>query len=897
MLTAEQKRRSDQLLDALLDLPASDRLAELVRLCSDDPKVYQEVRSLLEADSEAGEFLSKPAAAARSGLESSDPYEQLVGIGMNLGRWRITRRIGTGGMGDVFEAQRASGDFEQRVALKLLRTNGNRDTERFQAERQILARLEHPGIARLLDGGIASDGRPYMVMEFVHGRPITEYCRDVGASLEGRLALFMQVCDAVSHAHRSLLVHRDLKPANILVTDDGQVKLLDFGIAKFLDDRHSELSGTAGTPLTPSCAAPEQLTGGAITTATDVYALGLLLFELLAGSHPRADTKVSAAQLMRSALQEVPALSSWAARGGPIPARRLEGDLDAIAAKALRVEPSHRYASVDALRLDVEHHLRGHNVGAREGARFYLVRRLLWRYRWAVAGISVVILTLSATATAALWQARRAVLERDIAQRSAAREEALRTSLTHLFGSAIAERGGMPVSAKNVIDASANRVLEEYRDEPNLAGPLVLSLADLYGSLEDVEGRGKLLEGFVAQFGPSAEPADLADARQKLAEIELQRGHLEQAGSLLDQAEVFWSGMPQKFQEEHLEGLAIRVKAQHAAGKLDQAIATAGDAITQRIAFSGRNHRETANLYNSLALALVAGRKYDQALIAYGETNDIYRAIGKGDSLEALVVRANTGILQMRLGHLRDAEMLLKDSAERQRALGGDSAAVAAALGVYGKVLAVTNRNAAAITTLRDAAAMAIRYAGSTSPVALQDQIFLADAQVTNGNLADAETTLNIALMAARSQFKPSHPLILRLQSVEARLELARGHRTAAQDMLNRTIEGFHNLGEAGVAYLAEALEVRGDLELADGNAEVAASTFGEELTLREGTHIQSWELHEAQERLGETLLSIGQAARARALLVQAEAGLKKEFSADHPEVVRAVRALGRPSM
>ena len=276
-LTAEQRARVDALMDELLDLPESARERHLRSGGPDDPSVVAEAVSLLRAARAADGFLSTPARPAVS------PIPGTVDADSQLGPWRITRRIGRGGMGDVYEAKRAHGGFEQRVAIKVLQVEATAQAERFEGERQILARLEHPGIARLHDGGLTEDGRPYMVMEFVEGLPITEYCQRAHATLQERLHLFLQVCEAAAYAHRNLVVHRDLKPSNILVTGEGQVKLLDFGIAKLIDAERAQLTMAALAPMTLRCASPEQLTGGPVTTATDVYALGLLLFELLHG--------------------------------------------------------------------------------------------------------------------------------------------------------------------------------------------------------------------------------------------------------------------------------------------------------------------------------------------------------------------------------------------------------------------------------------------------------------------------------------------------------------------------------------------------------------------------------------------------------------------------------------
>jgi tetratricopeptide (TPR) repeat protein len=406
---------------------------------------------------------------------------------------------------------------------------------------------------------------------------------------------------------------------------------------------------------------------------------------------------------------------------------------------------------VEALRLDVARVIAGEAIEAREGARWYVFARTLRRYRWAAAAIAAVILSLAEGLGLAAWQARRASIERDAAVRDAAREEAVRYQLTRIFRTAIADQG-TPPTAKSMIDSSALRVLREYRDRPQLAGQLVLTLADLYGALEDVAGAGSLLEGFVAQAGPDADPLALADARQKLANIELLRGHPDRAATLLDQAQDFWKRYPQQYAEERLEGLGIRARLQRMRGDVDGAIATSRAAITARTALSGREHRETAVLYNSLAITLTAANRLDEALDAYRETLRIYRAVGLGDGLDAQVVSGNIGTLELRSGHLREAESLLRSAVEHERELAGDSAAVAAAMGYYGKALSIENRIPQAIAVLQDSVSVATRYAGERSPVTVQNEIFLGEAQMASKDRSSARATLDAAHKAALAQ-------------------------------------------------------------------------------------------------------------------------------------------------
>jgi eukaryotic-like serine/threonine-protein kinase len=889
-LSADQKAQVDALLDELLDAPEARRARKLADLRIDDPAVRAELESLLQAAHAASEFLATPARPAAQGIDQGLP------AGASLGPWRIDRRIGRGGMGEVYEATRTQGGFHQRVAVKILQLDADSQAERFLAEREILARLEHPGIARLHDGGVTGDGRPYMAMEFVEGSPITAYCEEHHASLDQRLRLFMQVCDAVAYAHQHLVVHRDLKPSNILVSTTGHVKLLDFGIAKLLDVERAQLTMTRAAPLTPACASPEQLAGGPVTTASDVYALGLLLFELLTGVHPWIGAEAPVLHALRTLMSRPAPLASRTAAGrasAPVLPRRIQGDLDAIVAKALREEPPRRYPTVEALKLDVARVLLGEPVDARAGARMYVFGRMVRRYRWAAIAAVAVFLSLAGGLGVAAYQARQASIERDIALRDAAREEAVRYQLTRMFRTALADQGSEPATAKGMIDNSALRVLREYRDRPQLAGQLVLTLADLYGALEDVAGQGSLLEAFVGQAGPDADPLALADARQKLAGIELLRGQPDRAAALLDQAQDFWSRAPQQYTEERLEGLGIRARLQRLRGDLDGAIATSRQAIDARTALSGRNHRETAVLYNSLAITLASANRLEEALEAYRETLRIYRAVGLGDALDAQVVLANLGTLEFRTGHLRESETLLKTAIEHERQLAGDSAAVAAAMGYYGKVLSIENRIPEAVGVLRDGVRLAGQYAGQKSLVTVQNEIFLGEAQSASGDAATARATLEGARDAALSQYGQLHPLTLRAQLALAQLAATTGNAKEASAQLAPVVANLRSLGAPARAYLAKALETQGELNLAHGDTQAAVDFLSEAVQLQKQARDQTWESAVTRERLGEASLTLRH-TEAVGLLRDAEHDLEAELGPNHPQTLRAEHALAQ---
>ncbi|HEY6453332.1 MAG TPA: serine/threonine-protein kinase [Steroidobacteraceae bacterium] len=886
-LSPDQGAQLDALLEQLLDVPPAERLRALERRSIVDAAVRGEAESLLRADQASSGFLETPATLAPA--EPDEPE-----VGMQLGHWRILKIVGRGGMGIVCEAQRVAGDFEQRAAIKLLQPGAAGTMQRFEAERRIVARLEHPGIARLLDGGVAADGRPYMVMEFVDGQSITDHCRLGRLSLIERLNLFIQVCDAVAYAHRRLIVHRDLKPSNVLIDADGRVKLLDFGIAKLLDAPDNNLTQAVMVVLSPLCAAPEQLSGGEITTQTDVYALGLMLYELLVGHHPWIQGNAPRLSELRELQHRpLPSASRHPATSTEwrIDPSALRGDLEAVLNKALRPEPAQRYAGVEALKQDIERYLRGDPVQAREGVRFYVLGRLLRQHRWFALGLAGIVISLAVGLGLAAWQAKQAALQRDAARREAAREEAVRYNLTRMFRSAISDTANEATpTAKAMVDLSAQRVLREYRDNPEVGGPLVLTLADLYGALEDVAGAGALLEGFVSQAGPQTDPVVLADARQKLANVELLQGHLDHAGVLLAQAQGYWASAPHANAEEQLEGLKTQAQLQRARGDFDGAASTARAAITQRIALSGRDNRETAILFNSLALSLSNANRLHDALVAYGEATAIYRALDQQDGLDAQVIRGNTGTLELRLGKLREAEADLRGAIEQERSLAGNSAAVAAAEGYYGRLLTLTDRADQAIPLLRDAAELGSRYTSPDSPLTLQNRLFLGEAQIAHGERDAARITL-LAARDGAGTGKAVPLLRLRVDTALGRLDGAAGALERAHTALVQTVQSLRALGPPAEGALAQALLDAGEVALRAHDAQGAAVLLRESVAVRERLIDPAWELALSRERLAESIAA-QQPGNAAALLRQATEVLTQQLGPGHPETQRARHAL-----
>jgi len=511
--------RVDALFQGALEQSPAMRAEFLAEACGDDRELRREIDDLIRAHEESqdywrdsGGLIARVRADLGSALdmkpeESEDPER--------VGPYRLIRRVGRGGMGTVYLAEREDGEFERQVAIKLLRRG--LDTEdvvrRFRAERQILASLDHPNIARLVDGGSAEDGRPYLAMEYVEGSPILEYCDDRRLSIPARLALFETVLRAVGHAHRHLVIHRDIKPSNILLTDNGDVKLLDFGIAKLLDegDGTSELTRTGVRLLTPGYASPEQLAGEPVTTASDVFQLGILLYELLTGERPFGNPDTSPREFEQRTLEseaERPSRrvlkatgdnsgkdSAAARRVGVEELRRtLAGDLDDIILMALRKDPEGRYHSVAQFLSDLGRYRAGQPVDASAGAVRYRARKFVGRHRWGVAATVALIAGVAGYVATLNVQSRRIAEERDLARAAAARAEQITGFMTSVFGGADpGQTLGDTVTARELLERGVERVDTELANEPDLRAEMLVTLGNVYSSLGSYETSVELL--------------------------------------------------------------------------------------------------------------------------------------------------------------------------------------------------------------------------------------------------------------------------------------------------------------------------------------------------------------------------------------------------------------------
>ena len=488
--------------DEAIELDAGERENFLASAGLDD-EILAEVRKMFAADDES--------------LIWHSPFSQFSGNGSKapekIGNYKIIREVGRGGMGAVYEAMRDDGEFSQRAAIKIIKRGMDSDDilRRFRNERQILAELEHPNIARLFDGGVSDEGSPFYVMEFIEGSPIDAYCRENNLSVPEKLELFRQVCFAVSYAHSQLIVHRDLKPSNILITKNGAVKLLDFGIAKVLNSDPQEALGTATQlgMMTPAYASPEQVRGEKVTTVSDVYSLGVVLFELLTGGRPYQTEGKSYPELLDLICNTQPRRPSDTASAASLSApeanfknANLKGDLDNIVLKALQKDPVRRYASVEQFSEDIRRHLAGQPVTARPDTASYRFRKFISRNKVSAIAAALVFLSLCAGIALALWQAARAEQQRALAENRFAEVRELANSVIFKYHDAIAALPGS-TSVRELLVKDATKYLDNLAKESGKDPALQRELALAYIKLGDVQGKA-----YAANIGDTADAVE-----------------------------------------------------------------------------------------------------------------------------------------------------------------------------------------------------------------------------------------------------------------------------------------------------------------------------------------------------------------------------------------------------
>ncbi|MBX3725540.1 MAG: serine/threonine protein kinase [Xanthomonadales bacterium] len=868
------------LLRELLELPAAQRDAELARRCPDDAGLRAQVRALLAADAGSAPGLDAPVSIAAGFDDPPDPLS-----GSRLGPFQVHEQVGRGGMGTVYRASRSDGDFAQEAAIKVVRRGLDTDDilARFRRERRILASLSHVNLARLIDGGLCPDGRPWFAMEFIRGEAITAWCDRHRLDLHRRIALLLQACAAVQHAHERLVVHRDLKPANILVDQAGQVRLLDFGIARLLDSsdgdagQRAQPTQAAAALLTPEYAAPEQLAGAPVGVAADVYALGVLLYELLTGTLPhridRRDlgraraqvtggvpTRLASAISADTDLAGTPA-ARLTARATSLAGyrRQVRGDLERIVSVALAPEPERRYPTVQALAADLHRFLRGEPVAVVDAGWRYRLGKFVARHRLPVALAGAATLAIAVGVSGMLWQAGRLAAEAHRTMAASARAEAVKQFLVEALTAAnpFVNPGQTP-TVRQLLDRAAHRIGSELADQPALAAELHGVIGSSYRGLGEMEQAHRHLAQAMGLLDANGVPAEVA------AEIKAEYAHALIGASRIDETLALV--------EEALPGIENLPGVGGLRSRLLLARATA-------LRLSGRP--ESALAAQQAAAASACGDRYppDQACVgALIELKYFHEAMGEREEALASARRA-----------WQAARALHGERPHPQQVMAG---------GALGDALAAAGRSSEAIPLLEATLEQALAIYGPENFRYARALDWLAQAHDDAGNARRAAELTEQAFLigAAAVPRNPLTPFWLH-RIVASWLALQRPDRARAAWDRHRG-----ELPDALPATLSDALDL---LELrlrmqegprAPGLPEQFEALF-ERLTSADSTRLDSARL------LGAGLaLDRGDPDRAASLIAAAATGIEADpLHPAHGELAllraRQQAATGQPGL
>ncbi|MEO1244863.1 MAG: protein kinase [Pseudomonadota bacterium] len=646
------ERAANIFVDAAAEAP-EDQDAFIEKACEGDDALLHEVRALLSASDSADDYFA--GLADRLGLAAQTredpPAKPVIGeTGLVVGAYTLTEPIGSGGTGTVWRAERTDGQFQGDVAIKLVNPAIaiGAAASRIAAEAQHLAKLSHPNIARLLDAGIDSGDRRYLVLEYVDGTPVTTYCNDKRLDVSERVRLFLDVVHAVSHAHARLIVHRDIKPSNVLVDRNGSVKLLDFGIAKLLrsggDAGDTVSTIELGTALTPEYAAPEQLLGQPVTTATDVYALGLMLYELLAGRGPRSERTVgSYAELVEMATQDPPKASTLAAPehdgiGHETLRRRLRGDLDSILQKALAPNPEDRYVSANGFAADLMRYLSGEAVTAMPPTVAYRSRKFVSRHRGGVASALLTTIALLAALTIATLQMFEARTQRD-----AALYQQQRVQASNEFYSLLLEEMGtnkQPLTAIELLDRGAELLGRQFDVEQPHIGRIHYDLSRHYGTLRERNRQLELL-GLAERAARANDDKDLLGAALCTTAWQHRVGDIEHSRQLTDEGKRALAALPSPSISGRVACLRMDAHFAEANGSREQAIDILLKARRELLESASAPAHQWGITLNDLSRLFYVEGRYEEALTVNAEILELLQSSGRGNTLGYLQMLSN----------------------------------------------------------------------------------------------------------------------------------------------------------------------------------------------------------------------------------------------------------------
>ena len=783
-----------------LEQPEPLRAAFVNHAAETDARLRTEVLGLLRAHTGSHPFLDAPSVSA-------------LPVGMRLGPYELERIVGAGGMGTVYLARRADRQFDKHVAIKLVNLGlaAELTGDRVRLERQILARLEHPNVARLLDSGVSEFGQPYLVMEWIEGVPLDRWVADRTPALPQKLELWLQVAAAVGYAHRSLIVHRDLKPSNVLVTSDGIPKLVDFGIARLLDES-AVASATQTQRFTPLYASPEQIRGQAFSTSTDVYSLGVLLFELVVGAHPFASLADSPVEQSQAILDTPVAVPS-----------NVPADLAAILQMALRKEPERRYASVDQFADDVRRYLRGWPVIAQPETVLYRLNRFVGRHRLAVAASAIATISLVALTGTALWQAQRATQQR-------ARAEQVSNIIASVLGLTpdgpewALRTQGVALRVVDLIDMTAGRVDRELGAYPEAEATLRSVLATAYIQMGQIDKARRHADRAVSLFEELASPTDSKRLHAELTRsvAAIFAGEWERGEKDLMSVRARWANPPPAsllILDQYVGEARFRL------GRIDEAERTWLEAIRSAEHALGPSHASLGVVYSDLSLiylergefqraasaqehAVTLGRSDPSGALALGWalTNlaNTYRFLGRVDEVrttaeESLVhMRQALGETHFSLIHpiafiawvkaLRgepDAEALIREGVALQQQLPADHFERAVGLTFLGFVLTEQGRYADAVAALERALELRRAHFKAPNWRIAETAGFLGEALARQGHASQARALLVESRDTFLRLYGSSNP-----RTVDAEQRLARWDQTAASMTVSANARG-----------------------------------------------------------------------------------------------------------
>jgi serine/threonine-protein kinase len=883
-------------LDRALELDGEERSAWLASLRARDPALAADVESLLE---EHGALQRE--GFLEGGRVPLPPRASLSGL--TFGAYTLRSLIGQGGMGSVWLAERSDGRFQGVAAVKVLNASlVARDGEaRFRREGNILARLQHPHIAHLTDAGLSPSGQPYLVLERVDGEPIDGYCDARGLGIDARIGLFLDVLDAVAHAHANLIVHRDLKPSNVLVGRDGQVKLLDFGIAKLLEPEAGAgeamgLTREGEAALTPEYAAPEQLTGGQITTATDVYALGVLLYVLLSGRHPLGATHRSVAELIKAAVDTEPlrvsdavttdtaageTAASSAARRANNPRKLralLQGDLDNIVAKALKKPAAERYASVEALADDLRRYLRHEPVSARADSFAYRAAKFVRRNRGGVAAAVVVVAAALAGTVGIAWQAREAQRQRDAAQAQLARATATNEFMGFLLS--VAAPAGRKFDVGELLEQGEILIDKQFSGNDPMRAEMLVAIGQQYLSAERWDRATPVLERAADLAGRSNDPALQARARCPLALLYMLNGERQKAEAMMARALATLPDDPQ-YVPPRVECLVRQSEFGYFDGDAEAMIRNANAALALLDASKSSTRLKRNDALASLAYGYYLARRNREADRTYAQVMSALEQTGRERTADAADLLNNWALVHY-LGEIAKAEPLCRRAVELRRSIESADSISPTLTFNHAGVLVELARYPEAERLLEET----IRTAGARKEyrIELDAMMRLAGLYIETGDLARASAQMaKLTPLLDGPRF--DHMRRAQWAYYQGSLALARGDPALARTRFAGAIELFESR-KAKIAMNVLALVGLARAEQALGQGAAAATTAGRAIALAESfveKDAPSYLVGLSRNALGEIQLANGEKDAAQASFRVALDHLERTLGPDHP--------------